>query len=213
MRRNLFSAILIFFLVVVSVFSGCTDEPDNIKPIALFTLDPTSVNLNEIIHMNSTSTDQDGTIVNYTWSLNGEILGYTQNITKAFSENGTYTIQLKVVDDKDGSDVFERTVFVGDSAFLKEKLLGLWEWSDNNQTGNWTFYQNNTLKSKFTGNAGASVTDWWNWTFNHSQLCFYDPRDPFWQEGCYDFEFMDDYQTLKVTYAGNTAIWYKVKEE
>lgn len=213
MKRIFFLPLLISVIFTLSVFSGCTDEPDNIMPTAMFTIEPTSAIVDQVVYVNSSSTDPDGSLVNYTWSIDGGIIAYSQNITTSFSENGTYRIRLKVVDNKNGSDYFEKYFFVGDTTFLEEKLLGLWEWSTVNQTGNWTFYQNHTLESTFTGHGGASVTDWWSWTFNHSQLCFYDPKDEFWDEGCYDFEFMDDYQTLKVSYEGNIAIWHKVQDQ
>ncbi len=209
MMKKIF--LLLFAVLVLgsfSLFSGCFD--DATKPSASFHIEPPAITINETVYMNSTSTDEDGYIVNHTWFSDDAIIGYETNITYRFLEYGTHLIKLQVVDDQGNSAFFETSLLIVNMSSLDEKLYGLWEWSTVNQTGNWTFYQNHTLEATFTGIGGASVTDWWKWQFNNSQLCFFEPSDTFFDAACYGFEFLDDYKTLIVTYAGASATWKKV---
>lgn len=205
--------LLIYSLTLMAVFccSGCILS-ENEKPVASFTMEPSSVAIDEIIYFNSTSYDKDGSIMNYSWMINGNLIGCSSNISFTFQENGSYQIQLSVKDNKGDSDTSEKIVLLGDIQQYYEKLIGEWEWNGNNQTGQWIFYENNTLKSTFSGIGGASTTDWWKWDMwlNTSQLLFSEPSDTFWQPAVYDFEFQDDFSTLKITYNGSIAYWYKV---
>jgi len=196
------SIILLFFGFIF--FSGCVDE--NQSPQASFSIYPTIVQKNSRFFLNSTSYDPDGIIENFTWYINDQPIGYSSNITYNLSENGSYIIKLVIIDDKGLTDSYEKSIMLGDSETIKERFIGSWEWSGNNQTGLWVFYQNNSLKSSFTGIGGASVTDWWHFEINESQICFM-PSDPRLKSGCYMFEFRSNYSTLIVTEGGNSAEW------
>jgi hypothetical protein len=209
-KKKLFPSVITLILIAVFL-SGCNEEK-NIKPSASFTIDPSFADINIPIHLNSTSTDSDGQITNYTWLYNENLIGFEPNISLTFSETGSYSIKLIVTDDSGDSNTLEKTISIGNINFFNENLYGLWTWSGNNQTGLWTFYQNHTLKATFTGEAGASVTDWWHWEvwLNTSKIYFDEPNDQFWRPAAYGFEFFDDFKTLKLTYNGSTAFWYKV---
>mgnify|MGYP006273751545 CR=1 FL=1 len=208
MLRNI-SIVLIISIALLSV-SGCFD--DNQPPVSSFTIFPENVNKNSTIYLNSTSTDADGSIENVTWYCNEQFIGNVSNITYFIEENGSYTFTLIVEDNEGLTDSSEKSIIVGSADSLKEYFIGSWEWSGNNQTGLWIFYQNNTLKSTFQGIGGASVTYWWHFEVNSSsEICFNQPSDPKLNSGCYDFEFKDDYTTLLVNSEGNTAEWHKIR--
>jgi len=205
-KKHIFIYGLFTVLCIISFLSGCINE--NQSPHASFSFSPPFVLKNTICYCNSTSTDPDGTIVNYTWYINDEPIGYTKNITYNFNENGTYVIKLVITDDKDALDSSMKNIIVGNSNALKSKFLGTWHWSGNNQTGTWIFYQNNTLKATFKG-FSASITNWWLYQINGSEICFSEPDNPRLSSGCYGFEFDTDDQILTISSEGNVAQWYR----
>ena len=205
-QRNIVIVAIILLSLVVSFFSGCVD--DNQSPNSSFTIYPNILQKNSPFFLNSSSYDPDGFIENYSWFINDMLIGYDSNMTYTLYENGSFSVKLEVIDDNGLKDISEKIIIIGDPEIIKEKFLGLWEWSGNNQTGKWIFYQNNSLKTTFKGLA-ASVTYWWHFQINGSEICFSEPSNDKLFSGCYIFEFMDSYQTLKVTYDGNTEFWYK----
>ncbi len=86
----------------------------NEAPVAVFTVDRTSVFLGESITLSSTSTDKDGRIVKYWWDLEGD--GFYNNEAQTSSSyewtpTVTYPdgveVQLKVEDDTGADDISE----------------------------------------------------------------------------------------------------------
>lgn len=196
------SIILLFFGLIF--FSGCVDE--NKSPQASFYIYPTIVQKNSKFFLNSTSSDPDGIIENFTWFINYQIIGHGSNITYTLNENGSYIIKLVVTDDKGLTDIDEKFIMLGSSEAIKERFIGSWEWSGNNQTGLWIFYQNNSLKSTFTGITAINIV-WWHFEINESTICFGEPSNPKFKSGCYTFEFKSNYSILIVTEGGNSAEW------
>jgi PKD repeat protein len=205
-------SITLFLLVSFALvsFTGCFD--DNISPVALFSMYPESIQKNSTILLNSSSFDEDGIITNISWFCNDELIGYTTNVSYFIAENGSYTFTLIVEDDQGEKDSIEKSIIVGSTDDLKEYFIGSWEWSGNNQTGLWIFYQNNSLKSTFTGIGGATVTYWWRFEVNgSSQICFDEPSDPKLSSACYEFEFKDNFSTVIFTTDGSSAEWHKIR--
>ncbi len=202
--------IMILLVGIISIYlltAGCIET--NKAPVASFEIQPENVSVNMTIYFNSTSSD-DKEIINYTWSIDGINIGYEEKTTYIFTNEKSYLISLTVTDDEGLSDTDLQTVFIGDASSYFDKFFGTWEWSGNNQTGLWTFYSNSTLKSLFTGQWGATVLDWWYFSINGSQLCFYNPSDDQLDGGCYTFSFSENNEELTIGYLDNIATWYKV---
>jgi PKD repeat protein len=201
-------------MIFVSIlfFMGCIDS--NIAPKASFTMEPETISLDEPVSFTSTSVDEDGDITNVSWMINNQIIGYGNQITYQFNANGTYEITLKVTDNQQKTDQTSQTVYIGVTpSNLKQLFIGSWEWSGNNQTGIWTFYNNDTSVTTFTGMAGATVTDRWHYEItNQTEICFSEPSDPLLMEACYKFEFHDNFTILDFTYNGMTERWYKATD-
>jgi PKD repeat protein len=190
------------------MLSGCIG---NENPSASFSIEPSSIKVGIPVYLNSTSYDNDGSITNYSWKINDIIVGFNQQIQYQFEENGSYTITLFVTDDGGGSDTYERSIFIGDLEAIKEKFIGEWHFDDGQQTGQWIFYQNNSMKSTFSGQYGASITHWWHFELNNSEICYTQPSASVLESACYQYEFLDDYSTVIFTFDGETATWYKAQ--
>lgn len=216
MQKNIVIIPMLLMIVGVLLLSGCTDpEPQNKNPTSSFTIEPSELlQLNDYAFFNSTSIDEDGTITNYTWTINDELVSTDQNIQYQFVENGTYIIKLMIEDNEGAMDSLTQTVFIGSVTDLKALFLGEWNFSGGNQTGQWIFYgHNNTLKSTFTGQYGASTTAYWKFRVNVSEVCFMQPDNDKLTPACYKYEFLDDGNTLKVIdqdFGGEAAYWYRV---
>jgi PKD repeat protein len=87
----------------------------NIPPIADFTYEPTEIKAGELIYFNSTSYDPDGTIVNWTWDFDDGNTAYGEYVTHQYSNNGTYIVNLTVMDDDSATDSIENTLIVDKS--------------------------------------------------------------------------------------------------
>ncbi len=88
------------------------------KPLPDFTINPDNPDIDEDVTFNSTvETFNDREIVNYTWVL-GEGINplYTKNITYRFQENGTYIVNLTVIDNESEIGFVEKSVTVGFAA-------------------------------------------------------------------------------------------------
>jgi len=214
MKQKIQVTFIITGLIIgILFFAGCTGE--NSKPIVSFTVEPTIVNLNENVYFNSTSTDSDGSITKYTWKINDEVISSKEKFTHIFTENGSYHVTLTVLDNDNGINSTSKKVTIGLSdSFVKEKLLGIWYWEqdDQNQRAWFTFYENNTLKTVFRGGVGnATSTEYWTYVVNESGIC-YEPHDPFYDPGCYEYEFFEDYKVLYILDEnGNETYWVKVQ--
>ena len=189
----------IISLLTLLFFMGCIGS--NIEPKASFRVEPEIVKLNEQITFTSTSVDEDGKIVNFTWMVNNQIVSYKEQMTYQFNENGTYTVTLNIVDNQQKTNQATKTLYIGVTpSDLKQLFIGSWEWSGKNQTGIWTFNTNNTSVTTFNGIAGATVTDWWHYEItNQTEICFSQPSDPLLTPACYQFKFHDNFTAKEQT--------------
>jgi PKD repeat protein len=89
----------------------------NVAPTARFTVSPENPNVNQTVTFDATgSSDPEGQALRYEWDLDGDGAfddGTGQTITHAFSTGGNKTIQLRVTDPQNNSDVETRIVTVG----------------------------------------------------------------------------------------------------
>jgi len=92
-----------------------TTEPTNQPPTANFTYNPDSpVNINDVINFTDSSTDTDGTIVNYSWDFDDGNTSYIQHSSHTYSQTRTYTVILTVTDNDNTSDIHIVTIQIID---------------------------------------------------------------------------------------------------
>ena len=87
----------------------------NIPPISNFSVEPSSFTTQDSIYFNDTSTDIDGSIVNWTWDFGDEEVAYTRNTTHRYSDDGVYTVNLTVTDDDASVDYYNEEITVNNS--------------------------------------------------------------------------------------------------
>ena len=85
---------------------------ETIPPVANFTYTPIDIKTGEQVTFNSTSYDSDGYIVNWTWSFGDGNFAYEENVTHTYSDDGTYTINLTVMDNSSLNASIEKIVTV-----------------------------------------------------------------------------------------------------
>lgn len=87
----------------------------NTPPTADFSWSPTNPSAGDQVTFDaSDSSDPDGTIASYEWTVNNQTLT-GQSVTVAFDAAGDYDVQLTVVDDDGASDSLVQTVSVGET--------------------------------------------------------------------------------------------------
>jgi serine protease len=84
----------------------------NVKPTVSFTFDPDDPFTNEPIAFIDHSFDTDGIIVNWTWSFGDGSKSYIRNPTHTFSDDGSCSVSLTVMDDDGASSSNHNSVFV-----------------------------------------------------------------------------------------------------
>jgi len=96
-----------------------TTPPPNAAPSASFGYTPASASTADTVTFNSTSTDPDGTIAAQEWDLDNDGLfddATGGSAARRFPTAGTYTVRLRVTDDKGASSVASRQLTVGNQA-------------------------------------------------------------------------------------------------
>jgi PGF-CTERM protein len=93
--------------VTVSVQGGSQE------PTAEFTSSPSEPVPEETVTFDSQSSDPDGEIVEYRWTVDDEAVGDGPTLRYAFPGPGEYTVGLTVTDDDGSQSAVERTVTVG----------------------------------------------------------------------------------------------------
>jgi PKD repeat protein len=92
--------LLVAIALLVGVLSGCIEEEDkNDAPTAAFTCVETGY-VDAEITFADTSTDSDGEIESWSWSLDGAEDSTEQDYVNIFTAEGTYIIILTVTDDE-----------------------------------------------------------------------------------------------------------------
>jgi parallel beta-helix repeat protein len=84
----------------------------NIPPTANFTYNPSSPTDLDIIQFTDASTDSDGVIVNWTWDFDDGNISYLQNPTHQYADDGTYLVNLTVMDNDYEYDSLNRLITV-----------------------------------------------------------------------------------------------------
>ena len=85
----------------------------NQSPTASFTATPTSGTAPLAVSFDaSSSSDSDGTIINYVWDFKDGSTGSGQSINHTFSSIGSYSVKLTVTDDKGATGSTTKTITV-----------------------------------------------------------------------------------------------------
>lgn len=207
--------VLLGFLVICSILSGCTVDNDTNHLDATFTVEPETISINTTVFFNSTHV-KNHEIENVTWKINNNIFSYVPSAHYHFSEVGEFIISLTITDIEGVEYTNQHTISVIDPGNYEKHILGFWQWTTDDQLGNWTFYENNTLKSVFTGirptgEYGSSVTHYWRYEITETELIFTEPSDERLDEGNYSYEFHENASILRISIDENrTADWYKI---
>ncbi len=64
------------------------------------------------IYFNSTSSDSDGSIVNWTWQMGDGTTLYGENVTHSYDDDGIYPVNLSVEDDYGDTNATEKNIHV-----------------------------------------------------------------------------------------------------
>ncbi len=95
----------------------------NQPPIGAFIYSPKNPIANQtIIFDASNSTDPDGTVTNYEWDFGDAETGFGKVTTHSYANNGTYTANLTVTDDKGATNSTSKEITVG--AGIEEITIG-----------------------------------------------------------------------------------------
>ena len=84
----------------------------NVEPVADFSFEPLSPKINNTVFFNSSSTDMDGFIVNWTWDLDDGTFLYGEYVTHKYLSEGAYSVNLTVEDNDGGTTKVSKTVVV-----------------------------------------------------------------------------------------------------
>jgi len=102
---------------VLTISGGEVELPPQ-PPTADFTIEPTNPIANQIVYFNSTSSDSDGYIVNWTWDMGDGIMLYGDQVTHSYAVNGSYEVILTVTDNNATTDLESKTIGVGEFEYL-----------------------------------------------------------------------------------------------
>ncbi|MCJ7570600.1 MAG: PKD domain-containing protein [Candidatus Thermoplasmatota archaeon] len=115
--RKIGILLIVLMMVSLGFFSGCTEkeptEVENKSPTASSSATPTSGTAPLAVHFTGSGSDPDGEIVSYLWEFGDGQTSSQKNPVHTFQNSGTYTVSLKVTDDKNakGTDTIVITVF------------------------------------------------------------------------------------------------------
>jgi PKD repeat protein len=84
----------------------------SLPPIANFSYNPIDPKTGEVITFNSNSYDPDGYILNWTWKFGDGIIEYGENVTHTYWDDGTYIVNLTVMDNSSLNASIEKTIIL-----------------------------------------------------------------------------------------------------
>jgi PKD repeat protein len=137
---------------------NCSIET-NLPPTASFTYEPSNPSTSDTIYFNSTSTDPDGSIVNWTWDFDDGNIGYGEQVTHQYDDDGSYDVQLTVEDDDGATDTDTQTVSVSNTAPVAD-----FTYEPSNPVTTDLIYFNSTS----TDSDGTIVN--WTWDFDDGNV-------------------------------------------
>jgi PKD repeat protein len=118
MRTKLIISFVLLIALIVTPLVGCTG---NRSPIADFSYTPAAPSTDDAVIFSDSSTDSDGSIMNWAWDFGDGNSSSAQNPTHTFAAAGTYVVTLTVTDDGDASDTDSANVTVAAPPPLLDK--------------------------------------------------------------------------------------------
>lgn len=112
----------------------------NQAPIADFSMNPVSPDIDSIIQFMDTSTDPDGTIEYYFWNFGDGTTSTLQNPTHSYDEAGIYTIMLTVEDDGGAIGEISNKIVVAESGYAADMVQTIFDRGFRIMPG-WDAYQ------------------------------------------------------------------------
>jgi len=85
---------------------------DNAIPNAIINISSNIQIEGNSVSFNSSSSDSDGSITNYTWDFGDETTDYTASSTHTYSNSGIYSVNLTITDDDGGINYTTKTMIV-----------------------------------------------------------------------------------------------------
>lgn len=108
--------VILAIVAFLAVSEGRAAPPEG-APTADFTFSPSNPSAGEQVTFDaSASSDPDGTIASYTWSLGDGTTATGQVVDHAYSSEGNFDVQLTVVDNEGRTDRLTKTIAVGPEA-------------------------------------------------------------------------------------------------
>jgi PKD repeat protein len=106
------TAVVVLIVVVVGLASlapKSKPQSANELPVARFVYDVDSLN---VVFNASLSNDPDGEIANYSWGFGDGDEGFGEVVEHGYVDNGSYTVELTVTDDKGGANSSKKDLTV-----------------------------------------------------------------------------------------------------
>lgn len=94
----------------------CSITVGTTPPTAAFTYSPTNPSTSDTIQFTDTSMDPDGTIQSWSWNFGDGSTSNAKNPTHRYTDDGTYTVKLTVVDNDGGEDAESKSISVSNVA-------------------------------------------------------------------------------------------------
>ncbi len=113
MNKNIFK-ILSIVLVLSTIISCEEDNSINIKPVAAFSIEETSIEVGTTLVFTDLSFDQDGSIVSWNWNFGDDSTSTEQSPEHTFDVEGEFEIELSVTDNSGqvNANEFTKTIDV-----------------------------------------------------------------------------------------------------
>ncbi len=97
----------------------------NAPPVVNFSWEPEYPADGEAINFTDESYDMDGSIVNWTWDFGDGNVSYERNASHAFSESGTYSVNLTVTDNDNASSSIVHEIMIA-NIYVDDDALPEW---------------------------------------------------------------------------------------
>ena len=81
----------------------------------------------------------------------------------------------------------------------KEEIIGSWSYKDiQNKVLTWIFFEDDTVLSNFSAPGGKYIDTWYNYEIKKSELCFTEINTNNSDEYCYDYDYIEDENKIKI---------------